>query len=433
MIPFAVRDAWWHNGLAGTIPSAMCFILAGAFLFAGARRAYGSEAAALAVVLLFALNPNMLYLQSTPMTEPLFAASLAMLLWATLWFRESQSVPAVIIAAVASNAASLTRYEGWFFIPFVALYLLWIAKHKWHAMLFGALAAAGPLAWLAHNRFYWGNALEFYIGPWSAIGIYQRALASGMQRYPGDHDWKTAVFYYLTAARLVAGWPILIAAVAGALAAIWNRVWWPLVLLALAPIFYIWSMHSSGTPIFVPELWPNGWYNTRYALAILPLAALAGGALVTLAPLRWRFPAALALAAIPSAAWILQRQKPAICWKESEVNSVARREWTRQAAEFLAANYRHGSGIMFPFGDLTGVLREAGIPLREGLQEGNGVAWNAAVTRPDLFLHEEWALGFSGDQVATAILRANRRGAHYRLRKQIIVKGAPVVEIYQRQ
>ncbi len=49
---------------------------------------------------------------------------------------------------------------------------------------------------------------------------------------------------------------------------------------------------------------------------------------------------------------------------------MARRAWTREAADFLAANYRHGSGILFSFGDLTGVLREAGIPLREGLHVG---------------------------------------------------------------
>jgi hypothetical protein len=43
----------------------------------------------------------------------------------------------------------------------------------------------------------------------------------------------------------------------------------------------------------------------------------------------------------------------------------------------------------------------------------------------------EWALAFSGDEVATAVLRAHRYGKNYELRKQIIVKGAPVVEIYQ--
>src|SRR6185369_5355286 len=143
-------------------------------------------AAGVTAALLFALNPNMLYLQSIPMTEALFAASLAALLWATIWFRSTQSMWAVLAAAVASNAASLTRYEGWFLIPFASLYLLFIAKRKWHAIVFGALAALGPLSWLAHNQFYYSNALEFYNGPWSAAAIYKRQLAQEMSPYPGD-------------------------------------------------------------------------------------------------------------------------------------------------------------------------------------------------------------------------------------------------------
>ena len=115
------------------------------------------------------------------------------------------------------------------------------------------------------------------------------------------------------------------------------------------------------------------------------------------------------------------------------MNSSARRVWTHQAAGFLAAHYQPGDGIISGFGDLTGVLREAGIPLREELHEGNGTAWLSAVTRPDLFLHEEWALAISGDEVSMAIQKANLRGGHYQMKKRIIVKGASPVEIYQRQ
>ena len=114
------------------------------------------------------------------------------------------------------------------------------------------------------------------------------------------------------------------------------------------------------------------------------------------------------------------------------MNSEARRAWTAQAASFLAREYRPGSGIIFPFGDLTGVLREAGIPLREGLHEGNGAAFDAAMARPDLLLREgglvEWGLAFSGDAVDGALQKAG-----YTLRRQIVVKGAPVVEIYHRE
>jgi len=428
LIPFAMHDAWWHNGLAGVYPSVACFVIAGMFLFSAARRVYASTGAALAVVLLFALNPNILYLQATPMTELPFLASLAALLWATLWFRDSQSLWAVLIAAAASNAASLTRYEGWFLIPFVCVYLLAVSKRKSHAILFGALASLGPLAWLAHNQYYYSNALEFYNGPYSAAAIYQRQLASGGFRYPGDHDWITAARYYFAASRWIAGWPLLVMGIAGTLVAIAKRVWWALFVLLLPPLFYVWSMHSSGTPIFVPDLPPYGWYNTRYAIAVVPFAAFAGGALVTLVPDRLQVRASIVLAVAIAGVWGLL-DASSISWKESERNSDVRRAWTAQAASFLAREYRPGSGIIFPFGDLTAVLREAGIPLREGLHEGNGVTFDAAMARPELLLREcglaEWGLAFSGDAVDGALQKAG-----YVLRKQVVVKGAPVAGIY---
>lgn len=432
LIPFVMHANWWQTGFAGILPSAACFAIAAIFLFAAAQRAFQSIPAAFAAMLVFLLNPNMLYLSSAPMTEPVFAASTAVLLFATLWFRDSQSIWALLLAAAASNAASLTRYEGWLLIPFASLYLLIVAKNKWLAILFGALASLAPLAWLAHNRFYDGDALEFYRGQWSALGIYKHQLAQGMAPYPGDHDWRKAAEYYSTAVQLAIGWPALILAAAGILAALWKRAWWPVLLLALSPVFYVLSMHSSGTPIFVPTLFPHQWYNTRYALAALPLIAVCAGALVSLVPRRWYFcwPAALFVAATPAVAWSLHPES--ICWKESEVNSVARREWTRQAASFLATNYVRGDGIIFPFGDMTGVLREAGIPIREGLYDGNGAAYGMALDRPDLFLQPRWALAFSGDRIATAILRGDKRGPHYELVATIMVKGAPVVEIYHR-
>jgi len=431
LIPFVMHDAWWRSGLAGVFPSVACFVIAGTFLFCAARRVYGGTGPALAVALLFALNPTILYLQATPMTELLFLASLAVLLWATLWFRDSQSLWAVLIAAAASNAASLTRYEGWFLIPFVCLYLLVTAKQKWHAILFAVLAAAGPLAWLAHNQYYYSNALEFYNGPYSAAAIYQRQLAQGGFRYPGDHDWVTAARYYFAAARWISGWPLLVLGFAGTFVALAKRAWWPLFLLLLPPLFYVWSMHSSGTPIFVPDLAPFGWYNTRYAVAVVPFAAFAAGSLVTFVPARFEIRTSIILALAITGVWGF-RGASSLSWKESEINSEARRDWTAQAAGFLAHEYRPGSGIVFPFGDLTAVLREAGIPLREGLHEGNGVAFDAAMARPEILLAQvgsvEWGLAFSGDAVDGALQKAG-----YTLRKQIVVKGAQVVDIYHRE
>src|SRR5690349_100719 len=78
MLPFVGNDYLWRTGLAGTIPSVFCFALAGTALFATVRLLFSSGAAALCAVALFALNPNVLYLSSIPMTE---AALLAGLFW----------------------------------------------------------------------------------------------------------------------------------------------------------------------------------------------------------------------------------------------------------------------------------------------------------------------------------------------------------------
>lgn len=427
MVPFVTRDSWWRSGVAGAVPSAASFVIAGAFLFAAARRLYLSTAAGVAAALLFALNPNMLYLQSIPMTEALFAASLAALLWATIWFRSTQSIWAVLVAAVASNAASLTRYEGWFLIPFVTLYFLITARRKSCALVFAVVAALGPLAWLAHNQYYYSNVLEFYSGQGSAKAIYAGELAQGGARYPGDHNWRVAIHYYFAAVTLTQGWALVLFSAFGAAMSLVKKIWWPLLLLALPAAFYVWSIHSSGTPLFVPTLWPFSWYNTRYALAALPLAAFAAAGLVALLPANLRaagtgvLVVAAALASAP------------VCWKESSVNSVARRAWTEQAASYLASHYQSGDGIIYSFGDLTGVLREAGIPLREGLHQGNRPSWDAAVLRPDLFFREEWALAIAGDKIAEAVVRTGARGPRYELAKRIKVEGAPAIEIYQRQ
>ena len=54
------------------------------------------------------------------------------------------------------------------------------------------------------------------------------------------------------------------------------------------------------------------------------------------------------------------------------------------------------------------------------------------MARPDLFLREEWAVAMGGDPVQSTINRAFLRGPRYVLQKTIMVKGAPVIEIYRR-
>jgi hypothetical protein len=430
MIPLARIDRLWINGLAGAIPSAIAFVIAGSFLFAAARRIFGDGVVAAAATALWALNPNVLYLQSTPMTESLFSACLLALLYFTVRFGQTQGMGAAIGAGVAACAGTLTRYESWFVLPFAALFFLLAAKKRRIAAtaVFCAIAAIGPLFVFFHHWWLTGDALAFYRGPYSP-----RAIQHGAD-YPGYHDWGEAFHYYRTAAQLCAGGVLSLTALAGVVVALYRRAFWALALLLLPGVFLIWAMYSTGgTPIFLPTLKPFSYYNSRYGMAVLPLIALAAAALVTVAPARARGWVAGLLVLAASLPWLLHPSPSSwITWEESRVNSEARRAWTAEAAEYIQPRYVRGTGILSDVGDMVGIYRRTGIPLRELFSVDNGLPFDATVSRPELFLHEEWIVTQGGGQGQTAAIRAGLRGKEYRLVKQIMVKDAPVIEIYRR-
>lgn len=436
MMPFASDDALWANGLAGAIPASAAFFLAGILFFLACRNLLGSSWAGFAAMAVFALNPNLLYLQATPMTESIFFAALAGVFLGCVRFAMNPHPGWAVFTGLFALAGTLTRYDGWILLPFLVAFLLWQGgARRWSsAVIFCLVAGAGPLWWLAHNWWFWGDALEFYRGPYSAKAIYQRQLASGMSPYPGDSSYWESARYYLTAARSSAGWPLLVGGLLGVVALLVRGPRWAVVLLVLPAGFYVQSMFNAGTPIFVPDLWPHAYYNTRYGLALLPLLCLGVGVWVRFAPARLR-PLTVAIALLAcSLPWMLQPgMENWVVWKESEVNSRNRRLWLGEAASYLKRIHRPGEEILLSFGDPTGVLQIAGIPLRETLHEGNHPRFRASVSRPEFFLWSEWALCQSGDEVSRGMQRAVAKGLLYHKVREIRAGNAAPLELWRRQ
>ena len=177
MMPFAAVDGLWRSGLAGAILSSLSFVAAGLLLFLIARHCYDSEYAGWTAVLLFALNPNMLYLQSLAMTEAIFVCVVLLTLYASLKER-------AWLAGVGLLAGTMTRYEGWILIPFVVLYFFW--RDRRAGMVVGLIASVGPLYWLGHNFVFHGDPLDFYHGVGSAKWIYEQGLAKGYGPAPTE-------------------------------------------------------------------------------------------------------------------------------------------------------------------------------------------------------------------------------------------------------
>ena len=106
-------DVLYRTGAFASLVSIACF---GVTAYAAARLVMattGSPLGALVATALLALNPNLLYLQATPMTEPmLFASLFLVVLWLYEWVPLNQDrVPARLVLALL--AAMLTRYEAW--------------------------------------------------------------------------------------------------------------------------------------------------------------------------------------------------------------------------------------------------------------------------------------------------------------------------------
>ncbi len=423
-LPFVQSDWLWSSGLAGAIPVGLCFVTAGVCLYYAAKENYESHAAAILVLVCFALNPNVLYLASIPMTEVVFLAGLAGFLLALLRFGRTQKGFYVVAGALACWLMSLTRYDGWFLIPFAGLAMGYCSARRRIAvaLAFCAVASLVPVYWMAHNFWETGNALDFFNGPYSAVAI------QGGKPYPGYQDWLTAIRYYYEAGRMCSGIGLIVLGAVGLVCAFFKRKFLACGFLLLTPAFYVWSMHSSkGSPIFLPTLWPHGYYNSRYGIAVEVACAFAAGAIVTTRARRL-MPLLLALVAVGP--WLVAPSRESwICWKESQKNSDARRAWTAQAAMFLGSEYRKGDGVLTEFGDLTGIFGATGIPLVESLHEGNGPAFFVNTLPTGLVRQSKWAIAQAGDKLATAIAA----GDSYQVVRSIDVRGAPVLNIYERK
>ena len=426
LLPWVQNDFLWSTGLAGSIISALAFSAACCCLFELSRRMHGSEWAAGLSVAAFGLNPNVLYLQSTPLGEMLYIALFLAALLALVKFVEEASVASAVACAGWVLLASLTRYDGWFLaplgavIPLVATFrsprptrrlLLMIATYS-------AIATSGMAGWLIYNQSAFGDPLAFMKGEYATQHNISRIVAdSGMERYPPQGNALNALAYYLEAARLGAGGLLLIAGGLGFFTVVWWRGWkkpalWPGILCFLfPPAFYIFNLMRGTGIIYVPRFPPHGILNVRYAALLIPgLCLFLPGIVTTLVHAirqagrltwlsgetgaKWGVGAVLA-ALVTSSVWQLTRGMTGVAFvREAYVNGFERRQTDYQAAAFFRTHY-DGQRILIDLGQHGIIPQQARIPLIKLVNEATG--WQSALTRPSLFV--SWIVVQEGDGV----------------------------------
>jgi len=396
-LPFVQFDALYRSGASAVAFSVLSFALA---VFACTRlilQATGSRLAAIAGALVLLLNPNVLYLQATPMTEaPLIGLALLSITLLVDWVgdptpRRGRAVGWALVAAC------LTRYEAW---PVAAAALaagtwaLWREGHSLrdavHRSSRLALYPAGAVvAFLLHSR--------ITVGAWF--------VTSGF--YTADNI-------------LDMGKPLRAL----------SSVWWGVHVLSNYPLLIIGTV---GAGIMAVE----GLRSRQRALLLVPLALTASALLPWYAffqghPFRIRYMVPLIAAMAVSAgigAGLLGRARRVSAAILAVLAVAGTRpfdpgapmvaeaqldRWNHTGRQVVTACLKsgyHGEAVMASMGSLAHYMQELsndGFALRDFLHEGNGDIWLAAIEYP--WPHAGWVMieeqAEGGDMLA-ALARTN--------------------------
>jgi hypothetical protein len=276
-LPAALINALYYSGIAGPvigIPFLTCTTL---LLFAMIRRSIGSAPIAFLCALLFGLNPNLVYMALTPMTEILLLFFLALAGVTLLKWIDSDREFHLLVCAAAVVCASLCRYEAWLCVPFVSVLALIRAgelstkalkRRALVAASAGVIVWAGIVVWLLWNLTEYGDALKFVHWPQS---IALRTASEIRERNPLESLWLIGA-----AIRAVFGSILLIAA-AGAVvrhisAGLDKRTLLVFVFLSLPGVFMLAAIMSGNAQI---DQWRWNWrYMLTFSLFFSALAAV---------------------------------------------------------------------------------------------------------------------------------------------------------------
>lgn len=422
-IPFVASNRMWSSGLGASIPSMIAYIAGALGIFRLVRR-FALRFAAWLAALIYVLNPNLIYMQATAMTEALY---LALFVWAVVYFSEFVQTAAIDpqrarksleFCAIMISAAMLVRYDGWFLATASTVALIaivWRLKTRGplaHSIRRGAvnfilLAALTAGLWLAYNHAAYGNALEFATGPYSPHAIAERTKSSSVPSYPGENSPRTAALYFLKSAKINVGEGLFDDILLGFafttfLAAIFfSRRNLPLALLWIPVVFYSLTIAYGSVPIYVPQWWPRSYYNVRYGLQLLPAIAVfvALGYEFLSRFISQRFAASLIVVMVGVSYLSVLYMTP-VCLREAEANGAARMAFDARLGRELA-RLPASATIMMYCGEYSGALQDAGIPFRRVLREGNHPAWEIGLSGPAKAA--DYVVAIKGDEVALAV------------------------------
>jgi hypothetical protein len=394
MLPVQI-DVLYRTGWFAIGVSIACHALAAGAIGSTVLALTSSRAGATLGAALYATNPNVLYLQSTPMTEPmLFGLTTLQVCVFTRWVLAGRlDVPRA--AGWITVLACLTRYEAW---PITAACFVLSAFAWWRRgqpvrhlapvyarlVLYPALTVLGFMAFSRMTVGEWFVSGGFFVvdetlrgQPWAVLA----KIAEGTEMLGGVWLVRLSVLSLLL---------VMVAGVSSA-----GRAPLLIALSLFAAAALPLSAYISGHP-----------FRLRYEIPIVIAGAVVIGIAVGLfrriAPVVAVIPLALILYDAPP----FDREAPMVREAQLDQNVRARESVTA----CLRQRYR-GGAVMVSMGALGHYMHEmsaAGFTIRDFLHEGNGPLWDSAFTRGPVAL-VEWVLVENVAEGGDAVIQRHRQ------------------------
>lgn len=410
MVPSIWNDFMWHSGLSGSIQSMASYVVVGIIIYAFLKNLGIGIIGRLSAVAVFALNANVLYLQSTPMTElPLLMTMTVSGYFLAIWFRK-KDMNALIAGAFWVMLSTLIRYDGWFLLASSAsMILLYEVVSRDRKMLGGklflfvVLGSFGIILWIIWNALIFHDPLYFLFGPFSAYQQQRSMEASGLLSTKYDLFFSARVF--LEAVRLNVGTLNLAIASIGLVVLVASRkisssLKYAAFLLIVPFVFNVIALFFGHTIILIPGLSGDTLFNIRYGIMMMPAVAVFVGLAVDHCWKWMRIPLALVLFA--SCVYGACFEKPVSLIEPISGSQISD---STEIGEGIAAATGGKDGLVL----ISAYTHDAsmfvsGLPMKRFVHEGVNTHYLRAIEHPDRCVR--WIVmktDYSGDSIWLAM------------------------------
>lgn len=461
MVPFIWNDFLWHTGLAGALTSMVAYVVTGVLIYKFLVELKVGLLGRLMGVLIFATNLNVLYLQSTAMTELLLiSTTLAAIYYLLLWSKKEEAIN-LIKAAFWTMMATLARYDGWFLLAMLTglIGLHFIAKRvvnerienkNWLSrvpgvsysilffkaifkeysriegtlVLFMTMGSLGVALWFLWNLLIFGDPLFFAFGPYSAHSQQLQLESAGdlITKYDFVQSIETysyAMFFNLNAFTGILG-------LFAAIYLLFDRkinLQMRLISLALTSplLFNIIALFFGHSVLFVQGINGNTWFNVRYGIMMIASVGIYLGLLIDrVKPLRAPLVGLLTFVMIFSFL-----NFDAVTIDDARVGSSQKN--VSEVSSYLKDNAKDKEGfILISAASHDAIIFSSDLPMKRFIHEGTGDYWKSATTSPDRWARWIVARTYDDNDSTWRLIKETDGLAKYEL-----VAKYPFADVYQ--